>query len=489
MASKSRYAFPLHPRDYASTPTPNLEEWQQLWQAWDLVTTEMIPRHSLMEQPIPLRNPLLFYLGHIPTFEDIHISRALRGKHTEPSVYVEYFERGIDPDVDDPEVCHQHSQLPKSWPTVDEILDFRRRVCRRIATLYDDENVWADRTLGRALWIGFEHEALHLETFLYMTLLSPNIKPPPVPMPDFHALAEKSKGERKPNQWFRIPKTKVTHGWSNSETDEDPSRFFVWDNERPPYQVDVGAFEAQARPISNGEYARYLVETGKTVPVTWTSHATPGLPDLRNGAVQHDTAQNGISAAGDRYISANQITCVQPAACQPATAQANSIKPSLESFLDNTCVRTVFGQIPLRSAEDWPLVASFNECKAYADWAGGRIPSYDEIRSIYHQVELQKPFLRKRSNGADHMEPLHPDPEEMFVDLSGCNVGLQNFHPVSVTQNGDRLAGLGDMGGAWEWTSTLLLPFEGFKAMDIYPGYTGTGSPSFLVTIAVFGSI
>lgn len=61
------YAFPLKARDYAATPVPSLEDWQTMWKAWDLVTTQMIPAEALMEQPIELRNPLKFYVGHIPT--------------------------------------------------------------------------------------------------------------------------------------------------------------------------------------------------------------------------------------------------------------------------------------------------------------------------------------------------------------------------------------------------------------------------------------
>ncbi len=71
MALTSSFAFPLHPRQYAPQPVPSLEEWRKLWEAWDMVTTKMIPREALMEKPIPLRNPLLFYLGHIPTLYKI----------------------------------------------------------------------------------------------------------------------------------------------------------------------------------------------------------------------------------------------------------------------------------------------------------------------------------------------------------------------------------------------------------------------------------
>jgi hypothetical protein len=60
----------------------------------------------------------------------------------------------------------------------------------------------------------------------------------------------------------------------------------------------------------------------------------------------------------------------------------------------------------------------------------------------------------------------------IFRALDGCNIGFQNWHPVPVTPNGDKLAGQGDLGGVWEWTSTPLTAHEDFKAMEIYPGYT-----------------
>lgn len=67
MDSTSPYAFPLHPKEYAPEPVPSIQEWRQLWAAWELVTLKMIPNSALHEKPIPLRNELVFYLGHIPT--------------------------------------------------------------------------------------------------------------------------------------------------------------------------------------------------------------------------------------------------------------------------------------------------------------------------------------------------------------------------------------------------------------------------------------
>jgi formylglycine-generating enzyme required for sulfatase activity len=405
--------------------------------------------------------------------EDIHLTRAINGKPVEPAVYHDYFGRGIDPDVNDPTQCHDHSELPKTWPSLQEILDYRQRVNQRIAGLYDDPKTFGNRTIERALWIGFEHEgeslqqsvtnctdklitvALHLETFLYMTLQSPNIKPPPGPAPDFAAMAKKAHLERVENQWFHIPAHEFTIGFDDPESDEGPDRFFAWDNEREPYSVAMPEFEAQARPVCNEEYATYLVLTGKTetIPVTWTKLAESGA----NGVNGHHTNGNGLNGHESNGHSTN----------------GNGVNThTLEQFINTHAIKTVYGPIPLTLALDWPLMSSYQEAEAYAGWVGARIPTIHEVRSIHEHVEKQKKATFDHKD--IEVENKRLDPEEIFVDLTGCNTGLQNFHPTPVTQNGGRLSGLGDMGGAWEWSSSWFAPQPNFKPMDIYPGYSGT---------------
>ncbi|KAF4450078.1 hypothetical protein FALBO_16544 [Fusarium albosuccineum] len=420
LKSRNPYAFPLSPTKYAPAPVPSLEEWQQLWKVWDLVTTRMIRPEALMEQPIPLRNPLLFYLGHIPTFEDIHLTRATDKKPTEPAYFHRIFERGIDPDVDDPSKCHDHSELPDVFPQLNEILAYRERVKDRVRDLYKTGRAFSDRCIGRALWIGFEHEGLHAETFLFMTIHSANVLPPPgILKPDFARLAKSAALHRLDNQWFQIPEQKFTIGYHDPENDDGPDRFFAWDNEREPYDANVPSFETQGRPVSNGEYANYLFQTGSLqIPVTWSK---PGDYDE------------------DR---------------------------TLDSFVSRHCVKTVWGPIPLAQALDWPVMASFDEVEGYANWAGGRLPTLHELRSIHEYVERQRGAPESKVNKTHHT-----DPDAIFVDLTGTNSGFLNFHPTSITHK-DHLCGLGNTGGAAEWTSDLFSPQPGFKPMDIYPGYS-----------------
>lgn len=59
-------------------------------------------------------------------------------------------------------------------------------------------------------------------------------------------------------------------------------------------------------------------------------------------------------------------------------------------FLETIAVRTVYGLIPLKLALDWPVFASYDELSLCAAWMGGRIPTFEETRSIYAYSEHLK---------------------------------------------------------------------------------------------------
>lgn len=151
---------PSKPATYAAQPVPSLREFEQLWLAWDVVSTYMIPVEEQQSKPINLRNCCIFYLGHIPAFFDMHLTRATGKAPTPPSHYHQMFERGIDPDVENPENCHAHSTIPDEWPPLKEILAYQGRVRDRARSLFEDADSEKDRKIGRALWIGFEHEGI-----------------------------------------------------------------------------------------------------------------------------------------------------------------------------------------------------------------------------------------------------------------------------------------------------------------------------------------
>src|SRR4051794_5159734 len=218
-------AFNTDPSVYAAKTVPTLEDWKELWSVWDLVTRGMIPDQGLLDKPIKLRNACIFYLGHIPTFLDIQLTKATALPPCEPASFSKIFERGIDPDVDNPEKCHDHSETPEEWPPVEEILAYQDQVRGKVQKLYD---LQIPRATGRALWIGFEHEIMHLETLLYMLLQSDKTLPPAFLTPDFEGDARRAEAARVPNQWFKIPEQTITVGLDDPEDNSGPDNHFGW---------------------------------------------------------------------------------------------------------------------------------------------------------------------------------------------------------------------------------------------------------------------
>ncbi|KAL1843374.1 hypothetical protein VTJ49DRAFT_1961 [Mycothermus thermophilus] len=509
MLTKPQALFSMTPSVYAHTALPSLADWEGLWAAWDIVTRDMLPPEEMLEKPIKLRNACIFYLGHIPTFLDIQLTKTTEVPLTEPHDYARIFERGIDPDVDNPELCHAHSEIPDEWPPVDEIREYQTRVRKRLRGLYDEGIDAIPRHVGRAIWVGFEHEAMHLETLLYMMLQSDRTRPPPLaPAPDWARLAEHAQAERVPNRWFDVPEQEVVIGIDDPESGTDPHVPYGWDNEKPARSVRVHAFQAQGRPITNEEYARYLYNKGiSKIPASWTR-----VPMQTNG--HGPSSSNGSNG----HTNGNG-------------ASANSQFP--EAFLRDKAVRTVYGPVPLAHALDWPVFASYDELAGCAAYMGGRIPTFEETRSLYQHVEALKkkeaeaektlsqtvPAVNGHlcNNGVEISPPATPhfassaaadtdgtapdtaspavqaqtqgqvQTSNLFIDLDGTNTAFQHWHPMPVTGSGRgfltgsfatteaqqrRPAGQAEMGGVWEWTSSVLRPWDGFEAMPLYPGYT-----------------
>ncbi|KAI9814362.1 MAG: hypothetical protein M1826_002274 [Phylliscum demangeonii] len=484
LLSKPAFSFPLKPEVYARSYAPTLDEWNQLWAAWDTITREMIAPEDLFLKPIDLRHPYVFYLGHIPTFLGIHVARATGRAFAGSPIFQRIFERGIDPDVNRPELCHDHSEVPDTWPPLDEIFAHQEQVRHHVRALYGQRDVAAERKLGRALWLAFEHEAMHLETLLYMLVQSEKILPPPgAARPNFEALARDAAAARTAEGWLTIPAATITIGHDDPDTDDGPERHFGWDNEKPSRQITVGTFRAQAGPVTNAEYARYLADTDSDrVPASWVRNASS------NGVAPGAGLSNGTQHT-------NGVDTVAPAA----------------PYLNGTSVRSVYGLIPLEQAQDWPVLASYDELSGYARWMDGRIPTYEEVCSIYEYVEqsnakratnyltdkiaavnghlsndgveetppagaCEPAFSRIESRATAHDDAhahAHAHARPLFIDLEGCNVGFRHWHPTAATpRKAGAPCGQAELGGVWEWTSSVLEKHAGFEPMKSYPAYT-----------------
>ncbi|CAJ0541597.1 Ff.00g081300.m01.CDS01 [Fusarium sp. VM40] len=467
---KSSMPFSLIPSLYAAEPLPTVKDWKALWEAWDVVTKGMISDEELQEKPIKLRNACIFYLGHIPTFLDIQLTKTTGQAPTDPATFYSIFERGIDPDVDNPEHCHSHSEIPDEWPPVHEITVYQDRVRSRLQKLYKNGQDKIPRNIGRAIWVGFEHELMHIETLLYMMLQSDKTLPPPhTAQPDFAKMAQQAYEARVPNQWFDVPEQTITLGMNDPEDGTDSSRHYGWDNEKPARDSKVHAFQAQGRAITNEEYAQYLYNSKiDQLPASWSSAIAKKESEVANGG--HANGHSNGHSNGNGH-STNEVP---------------------ESFIQDKFVRTMYGLVPLKFALDWPVFASYDELAGCAAWMGGRIPTFEEAKSIYAHVNKQKKAEAGRilsktvpavnghlvNNGVEETPPsnssalVKDSSSELFFDLTDANVGFRHWHPMPVTSRGNKLAGQSEMGGVWEWTSSPLGRHEGFEPMSLYPMYT-----------------
>ena len=223
-----------------------------------------IPKpEAYYDRPILLRNPIVFYEGHLPAFAvNTLIKLALREQGVDAG-YEILFERGIDPESMD-----AAKPTSSQWPSRRCIQEYGSKadalIERALAeAIIEDDDVPQLRG-GQAAIAILEHEQMHQETLLYMFHEMPYERkihraplggPSPRPSPQGEGGAE-----RRVRGAVRIPTGMATLG--NTGT-------FGWDNEFPAMEVEVPAFDIDRYNVTNGQYLDYMNATGAEPSHFW----------------------------------------------------------------------------------------------------------------------------------------------------------------------------------------------------------------------------
>jgi ergothioneine biosynthesis protein EgtB len=379
------------------------------------------------ERPIPLRNPVVFYEGHLPAFAVNTLLKRGLGRPGIDARLEEIFARGIDPATEAMAVARGNP----AWPSRADVTAYAAAADRAIEAAIASAPLESDAhpTLHRAqaLWTILEHEEMHQETLAYM----------------WHEIAYDKK--RNANSQLQTPNSKIDSGepassrhapfgvWSlefgvdreqiripaglaTLGTGDDES--FAWDNERPAHVVHVPAFSIDVHDVTNAQFMAFVDAGGYEDPRWWE-------PEDR------------------AWISAQQIA-------HPRFWQRER---------DGWYWRGMFEPIPLPPS--WPVYATWAEANAYARWRGMRLPTEAE-------------FHRAAFGTSSDREHAFPWGDAVRTPPPG-NFDFQRWDPEPVGSHPDGISAFGvhDLtGNGWEWTSTTFRPFAGFETLPSYPEYS-----------------
>ena len=389
--------------------------WYQRNRARSRAIFDLLDPSAYYSRPIALRNPIVFYEGHLPAFSVIAFLRRGLGRPPIDERLEALFARGIDPDSVDGAV--PRSGASTLWPSRDEVLAFARKCDDAIVHALEHESALPVEGLYTAL----EHEAMHQETLLYM----------------WHRLpyAEK-RGERfevgggrfevgGPRLEARGRKREVRIPAGHAELGAKRQDVaFGWDNEFEGHRVDVPAFAIDALPVTNADYLEFVNAGGYRQRELWDDE-------------------------GWAWIQAEQVT-------HPAfwirDSRTSNLEPPPSNLEPPTSWlwRGMFAQMPLPL--DAPVYVSHAEASAFARWKGRRL--------------MTEPEFHRAAYGSPSEAGKTIDAPAGFYDFAG-------FDPVAAGSFPPSPFGVYDLiGNGWEWTSTVFAPFDGFTPMASYPEYS-----------------
>ncbi len=396
---------------------PSVVDWYLRNRARTRAIFDLIDPAAYYSRPIALRNPIVFYEGHLPAFSIISFLRRGLGRPAIDTRLEKLFERGIDPDSTDAAV--PRSGADTAWPSRDEVLDFADRADAAIVSALEEAEFRDDRPAmqrAQALYTALEHEAMHQETLLYMWHRLPYAQKRRTGQEDQRLPPSGGRSSAgRMSERIRIPAGTATLG-----ADRDRITF-GWDNEFDEHRIEVPPFEIDADNVTNAQFLEF-VEAG-------------GYRDRSLWPAEHWS-----------WVQENQVT--HPAFWTPPSGPAAS-----RSWVG------MFEEIPL--PPDWPVYVSQAEAAAYARWKGRRLPT----EAQYHRAAFGTP---------DGIERSYPWGEAPPSAEHG-NFDFARFEPLPVGSfpSGASAWGVHDLvGNGWEWTSTIFGPFSGFAPMPSYPEYS-----------------
>ena len=271
-----------------------------------------IPPDAYYERPISLRNPIVFYEGHLPVFSvNTLVKMTLGGRGIDPHLET-LFERGIDPESE-----AAVKNPTDAWPAREEVQAYGTAADALIERTFANEKVEDEE----ATFTIIEHELMHQETLCYMWHRLPYEQKRRPSMTDGRWPMTDVRGARSEVRRPALVSATIPAGSAVLGADRHVVPF-GWDNEFDGHVINVAAFDIDTLPVTNAQFLEFVVTRNVEPPAFW-------LP------------ADG-SAIGHR-----------------------------SSAIEAWHWRAMFESEPL--FPDWPVYVSQEDAAAYARWKGRRL--------------------------------------------------------------------------------------------------------------------
>lgn len=216
-----------------------------------------LERDDYMVQSTPDTSPPKWHLGHTTWFFETFILEKFskgyrRFDNLFPFIFNSYYET-VGKYVPKP------SRSVNSRPSLEKVIQYRESVNREMEALLEDVNSPDHGEIMNRTLLGINHEQQHQE--LLLMDIKRNLFSSPY-LPEYiHGTPPRHPGHSL--EWMPFPE-------SISETGFHRNGFF-FDNEGPRHRELIPAFSMASRPVTNGEYIRFMEDGGYRKPELWLS--------------------------------------------------------------------------------------------------------------------------------------------------------------------------------------------------------------------------
>ena len=249
-------------------------EWYRRNRRRSTALFDMLDPGAYHERPIALRNPIVFYEGHLPAFSANTLLRRGLGQAGVDDRLDVLFARGIDPEDE----SSAKPRVAAPWPAREDVVAYAAAADRRILDALGREDLdRADRPVLRraeGVYALLEHEAMHQETLLYMWhQLVPDRKRRPADAADRPVAG----GEPPAPRTVRVPAGRARLG-------AEAGAAFGWDNEFPAWTAEVAAFDIDVYDVTNRDYLAFVDAGGYQNRSLWSDEGWRWVAGRARGA-------------------------------------------------------------------------------------------------------------------------------------------------------------------------------------------------------------